>query len=114
MSSAPIGENSVAPATVIIPPFPQTAYRSGHAYCRKSPRTTLHPRILLPRTRVNKPTVYAPDPSGWHHSHGVDLFEKRESARRRKLLCQRPKRTRLWSAVLWRHVPRRTSTPSKR
>jgi serine phosphatase RsbU (regulator of sigma subunit)/predicted ester cyclase len=29
-------------------------------------------RILILGSRVNKPPVNAPDPSGWHHAHGVD------------------------------------------
>src|SRR5215211_9546687 len=29
------------------------------------------------------PPVYAPDPSGWHHGHGVDPLEERRLARRR-------------------------------
>ena len=28
------------------------------------------------------PPVYAPDPSGWHHGHGVDPLEERRLARR--------------------------------
>src|SRR5215203_1053208 len=40
-------------------------------------------RIHLPRTRVNMPPAYAPDPSGWHHGPGVDPLEERRLARRR-------------------------------
>src|ERR671912_738184 len=32
-------------------------------------------RILLPRTPVNKLPANAPNPSGWHHAHGVDPLE---------------------------------------
>jgi len=47
-------------------------------------------RIPLPRTWVNTLPVNAPNPTGWHHAHGVDPLEKGELARRRrrKLLCR--------------------------
>jgi hypothetical protein len=34
------------------------------------------PRIYLLGTWVNKPTVYASNPSGWHHAHGVGGSKK--------------------------------------
>jgi hypothetical protein len=39
-------------------------------------------------TSVSQPPVNAPVPSWWHHVHSVDPLEKRELARRRKLLCR--------------------------
>ncbi len=33
-------------------------------------------RMHLPRRLVNKLLVDAPNPSGWHHAHGVDPVEK--------------------------------------
>jgi hypothetical protein len=45
------------------------------------------PRIILPRTLVNKLPVNAPNPSGWHHGCCCrTVEEERELARRRKLL----------------------------
>src|SRR5215213_1528283 len=41
------------------------------------------PRILLPRTPVNKSPFNAPHSSGWHHAHGVNPVEKGELAKRR-------------------------------
>src|ERR671916_6881 len=37
------------------------------------------PRIPLPRTPVNTLPVNAPNPSGWHHAHGIDPLETNAS-----------------------------------
>src|SRR5215217_7116401 len=47
------------------------------------PATELR-RIPLPRTRVNKPPADVPDPSGWHHTHGVDPLEKRDISQQQR------------------------------
>jgi hypothetical protein len=69
-------------------------------------------RMPLPRTRVNKRPVCAPNPSGWHYGCCCQRFgEECWSVRRWKLLCRRRlKRTRPWCAVSSRHELRRTWT----
>src|SRR5215208_6948817 len=61
-------------------------------------------RISLPRTRVNKPLLGAPEDSGWHHGCCCQpVGEECRLARRRKLLCRRRlKRTRPSPAASWR------------
>src|SRR5919112_5327088 len=68
----------------------------------------LHPfRKVYPRRLLNKPPADVPDPSGWHHTHGVDPLVKRDEAttKRRKLLCHQRIRTKHWSAASWRLSP---------
>src|SRR5215212_3180860 len=58
-------------------------------------------------TWVNKPSVNAPNPSGWHHAWCRPVRETRVG--KEDILCRR-KRTWRWSAVSLRHAARQTWT----
>src|SRR5215204_6384983 len=84
MSSAPIGENSVASAIVITPPCPLLKYPAGTFLSTTSmmppKRGATHPpyelfmdelrRIPLLSTPVNRPSSGAPEFTRWHHACG--------------------------------------------
>jgi hypothetical protein len=56
---------------------PEAPYAGGGM---QDPAFGLPRTHLLPRTRVNKPPINAPELFRWHHAHDVDPIEKRRSA----------------------------------